>query len=101
MGSFPRSRGLSPHPEVSMSRRTRSFFALLGGAALVTGVLTGCASGGSSDPTPAPSGPQQAEIAAAWLDGGAMVGLLLEGSATCRPFEIGRASCRERVCQYV
>lgn len=85
---MPPLTGRSPHPEVSMSRRTRSLLALLGGAALVAGVLTGCASGGSSTPTPAPTstGAEQTEIAAAWLDGGAMVGLLLESSSTCRPF---------------
>lgn len=69
-----------------MSRRSRSLLAFLGGAALVAGVLTGCASGGSSEPTSTPSGPERTEIAAAWLDGGAMVGLLLEGSSACRPF---------------
>jgi hypothetical protein len=72
-----------------MSRRIHSLLAVLGGSLLVAGMLSGCASGeagGVPTPPATPGNDGTAEIAAAWLDGGAMVGVLLEGSSTCRPF---------------
>lgn len=73
-----------------MSRLARSLLAAFGGAVLVVGGLAGCATGptGSTPASPSPTGStdQATEIAAAWLDGGAMVGVLLEGSSSCRPF---------------
>jgi hypothetical protein len=70
-----------------MSRRTRASLAGLSGALLLAVALAGCASGGtvSSTPDPSASGPQEVGVDAAWLDGGAAVAILTEGSSTCLP----------------
>ncbi|MHC3000166.1 hypothetical protein [Microbacterium sp. HJ5] len=76
-----------------MTSRTRSVLAGLGLAALLTGVLTACATGPSGTPTtPATSTDDDAnddaneqEVGAAWLDGGRMIGIVTQGSSTCVP----------------
>jgi hypothetical protein len=70
----------------------RSILALSAGIALVT-LLSACATGaGSSQPTPAaapsesPSASaEEAEVDAAWLNGGTTIGLVSYGSSTCVP----------------
>ncbi|KAA9149164.1 hypothetical protein F6B41_01805 [Microbacterium lushaniae] len=71
-----------------MSRRIRSLVVAWGAAALAVGVLSGCASGqgGASSAPPATQTGDTVDVGAAWLDGGAMVGVLVAGSSTCKPF---------------
>lgn len=70
-----------------MARRITSLLAGLGLAALLGGVLAGCASssGGTPTATPDASGSTDAEIDAAWLDDGRIIGLVTIGSSTCVP----------------
>lgn len=70
-----------------MSRRTLSIVAGAGAALLLAGCATGV--GGSTTPTPTASASQtveaEVEVGAAWLDGGSMIALVLDGSSTCVP----------------
>lgn len=77
-----------------MAPRTRTLLAGLGLAALLTGVLTACATPTGGTPSTAPSSTTstdddddqgELDLAAAWLDGGRMVGLVTLGSSTCIP----------------
>lgn len=72
-----------------MTVRTRSLVAGFGLALLAAGVLTACAtpagSGSNSTPSSSSSTGDDAEISAAWLDGGSMIGLVTFGSSTCVP----------------
>ena len=78
-----------------MAPRTRTLLAALGLAVLLTGALTGCATGPGGAPTaPAATtddtddtddGAEDADLSAAWLDGGRMVGIVTVGSSTCVP----------------
>ncbi len=70
-----------------MSVRSR-VIALFGGALIVAAALTGCAGGAAGPFPPAPTATEEApvEAAAAWLDGGGMIGLLLPGSSSCIPY---------------
>lgn len=70
-----------------MSRRTRASLAGLGGALVLVAALAGCATGGTapSTPDPTPTGPVDVAVDAAWLEGGAAVAILTEGSSTCMP----------------
>ena len=54
---------------------------------LAAGALTGCASTGAAAPssTPTTGATTAAEIDAAWLDGGRIIGLVTTGSSTCVP----------------
>lgn len=67
-----------------MSRR---LLALASGTGLLlAGVLAGCATPVTgSSPAPTGTRSQEVEVDAAWLDGGSMVAVLLEGSSTCVP----------------
>lgn len=62
-----------------MSRRTHSILAVFGMAALLGGVLAGCATSPGGDGT-------GVELDAAWLDDGRMIGLITMGSSTCVPY---------------
>lgn len=71
-----------------MTARSRSLVAGLGVALLAAGLLAACASPAGSGPAPsattgAPT--QDAEVSAAWLDNGRMIGLVTLGSSTCVP----------------
>ncbi|WP_127473852.1 hypothetical protein [Microbacterium sulfonylureivorans] len=77
-----------------MTPRTRTLLAGLGIAALLTGVLTACATGSGGSPSTAPTtssddgnddGAADQEVGAAWLDGGRMIGIVTQGSSTCIP----------------
>ncbi|MGP3533310.1 hypothetical protein ACTU3I_00825 [Microbacterium sp. RD1] len=73
-----------------MPTRYGSVLAVLGGTLVTAALLAGCATGGPAGPvTPPPDGgsesPAEVEVSAAWLDGGSMVAVLLEGSSTCVP----------------
>ena len=72
-----------------MTVRTRSLVAGFGLVLLAAGVLTACATpaGSGSNSTPSASSPSgdDAEISAAWLDGGSTIGLVTFGSSTCVP----------------
>lgn len=67
----------------------------LGATLLAAGILTACATSAGSGSTPSGSSPsapsatdgpaQDAEVSAAWLDGGRMVGVVTLGSSTCVP----------------
>jgi hypothetical protein len=67
-------------------RRLISLTAAAGTAALAALALTGCATPSASAPTPDTSvPPASVDISAAWLDGGAVIGLVTMGSSTCLP----------------
>jgi hypothetical protein len=71
-----------------MSRRSHTLAAVVGSALLLAGVLTGCATpvtGSSASPAPTGTQSQDVDVDAAWLDGGSMIAVLLEGSSTCVP----------------
>jgi hypothetical protein len=58
---------------------------------LAAGALTGCASGQSGATPSAPTGTTETpvetvDVSAAWLDGGAMIAVILQGGSNCRPF---------------
>lgn len=72
-----------------MTVRARSLVAGFGLALLAAGMLSACASAGpgsSSTPTSSssPSG-EEAELDAAWVDGGRMIAIVTQGSSTCVP----------------
>lgn len=74
-----------------MSLRSRPLLSILGVALLAAGALTGCASGQAGPtPTGGATGSETPveiiDVSAAWLDGGAMIGVILERSSSCRPF---------------
>jgi hypothetical protein len=78
------------HPEVFMS--TRSLAPLAGALLLIAGVLAGCATGApgaapTATPTSEPTATavEQVDVQAGWLDGGAMVGVVVSGSSSCLP----------------
>lgn len=72
-----------------MSSATRALVAVIGALAMGA-VLSACA-GSSGAPTPDRSdgnvdiAPIEAELGAAWLDGGRMIGLVTQGSSMCVP----------------
>jgi hypothetical protein len=70
-----------------MTRRPFPLILAAGLALTVGALLAGCASGGGTAPSAgSPSASEaSAEITAAWLDGGTMVGVVTWGSSTCRP----------------
>jgi hypothetical protein len=71
-----------------MSRRTLSSLAGLGALLLAAGALAGCATGGPAPAItldPSETAAEEVAVDAAWLDGGASVAVLLEGSSTCVP----------------
>ncbi|SDG41502.1 hypothetical protein SAMN04489810_0232 [Microbacterium pygmaeum] len=91
---FPRIRRTTlapctPHSEgrTLMDRRTPSLLAGLGVALLLGGALAGCASssGGTAATPGASESSTDAEITAAWLDDGRLIGLVTQGSSTCVP----------------
>lgn len=75
---------------IPMAALTRTALTGLGLAALLTGVLTACATGSGGTPSTEPTanddgGSAEQEVGAAWLDGGRMIGIVTQGSSTCVP----------------
>lgn len=71
-----------------MSRRPLPSLAGLGALLLAAAALAGCATGApapADSASPSDTAVQEVEVDAAWLDGGASVAVLLEGSSTCLP----------------